>query len=30
MVAGSLLSAMYVIEGIVKRIGQPDQSLLFW
>lgn len=21
---------MYILEAIVARIGQPDQSLLFW
>jgi len=30
MVVGILFAAMYVIEAIVKRISEPDQSLLFW
>lgn len=30
MVVGILFAAMYVIEAIVKRIGEPDQSLVFW
>jgi len=37
LIGGLLLSLtgggfifMYVAEGIVARIGEPDQSLLFW
>jgi ABC-type Na+ efflux pump permease subunit len=30
MVVGILFAAMYVIEAIVKRIGESDQSLVFW
>ena len=21
---------MYVLEGVIKRLGEPDQSLVFW
>ena len=28
--AGIWFAVMYVIEAIVIRIGEPDQSLLFW
>jgi len=27
---GIIFVVMYIVEGIVKRIGEPDQSLLFW
>jgi hypothetical protein len=27
---GIIFVAMYIMEGIIKRIGEPDQSLLFW
>ncbi|MDX1460173.1 MAG: hypothetical protein R3348_03880 [Xanthomonadales bacterium] len=29
-VVGLALSALYFIEVVVKRLGEPDQSLLFW
>ena len=28
--AGLVLVGMYVLEAIVARVGEPDQSLLFW
>lgn len=28
--AGIVLSGMYVFEAIIARIGEGDQSLLFW
>lgn len=27
---GIIFVVMYIMEGIIKRIGEPDQSLLFW
>lgn len=27
---GVVFAAMYVFEAIIKRIGDPDQSLVFW
>jgi len=27
---GGLLVTAYILEAIVKRAGEPDQSLLFW
>jgi len=27
---GAGFVVMYVMEGIIARIGEPDQSLLFW
>ena len=27
---GMTFVAMYVFEAIVARVGEPDQSLLFW
>ena len=27
---GAACVVMYILEAIVARIGQPDQSLLFW
>ncbi len=29
-ILGMLFVAMYVLEAIVARTGEPDQSLLFW
>jgi hypothetical protein len=29
-IAGGLFVAAYILEAIVKRAGEPDQSLLFW
>lgn len=29
-VAGAVFLAMYVLEAVVRRIGDSDQSLLFW
>ncbi len=28
--AGAVLVAVYVVEAVVTRIGEADQSLLFW
>jgi len=28
--AGIAFVVIYIMEAIVKRIGEPDQSLLFW
>lgn len=28
--AGVTFCAMYVVEAFIKRIGEADQSLLFW
>lgn len=30
ILAGMTLCAMYVLEAVIKRIGEADQSLLFW
>ena len=30
MVIGAGFIAMYIWEGIIVRIGEPDQSLIFW
>jgi len=30
VVTGIGFAAMYVLEAIVARIGEPDRSLLFW
>lgn len=30
IVLGLWFAAMYVTEAVVKRIGEPDQSLVFW
>jgi hypothetical protein len=30
MALGIGFIALYIIEAIVKRAGEPDQSLLFW
>jgi TRAP-type C4-dicarboxylate transport system permease small subunit len=30
MATGIWFAAMYVMEAIVKRMGEPDQSLVFW
>ena len=30
IVLGLGFTAMYVIEAVIKRIGEPDQSLVFW
>jgi len=29
-ITGAVFVAMYVFEAIVARMGEPDQSLLFW
>ena len=29
-ILGIIFVAMYILEGIIKRIGEPDQSILFW
>jgi len=29
-IIGGLFVAAYILEAIVKRAGEPDQSLLFW
>jgi len=29
-VAGIAFAVMYVLEAVVARVGEPDQSLLFW
>jgi hypothetical protein len=29
-IIGVLFIAAYILEAIVKRAGDPDQSLLFW
>jgi len=29
-IVGGLFIAAYILEAIVKRAGEPDQSLLFW
>lgn len=29
-VAGIGLIGAYVVEAVIKRLGEPDQSLLFW
>ena len=29
-IIGGLFIAAYILEAIVKRAGDPDQSLLFW
>ncbi len=28
--AGGVFVCIYILEAIIKRIGEPDQSLLFW
>lgn len=30
VLAGIVCIVMYVLEAIVARLGEPDQSLLFW
>ena len=30
ILCGAGFVAMYVLEAVVARIGEPDQSLLFW
>jgi len=30
MVTGAGFVVMYIWEGIIVRIGEPDQSLIFW
>jgi protein-S-isoprenylcysteine O-methyltransferase Ste14 len=30
LVLGVTFIAMYVLEAVVKRIGDPDRSLIFW
>jgi hypothetical protein len=30
LIVGGLFVAAYILEAIVKRVGEPDQSLLFW
>lgn len=30
MLAGATFCVMYVLEAIIKRLGEADQSLLFW
>lgn len=30
MMLGLIFVLMYIIEAIVKRIGEADQSLIFW
>jgi choline-glycine betaine transporter len=30
IIIGALLITGYIIEAYVERIGEPDQSLLFW
>ena len=29
-ILGLVFVAMYIWEGIISRLGEPDQSLLFW
>lgn len=29
-VTGVIFIVMYIVEAIVARLGEPDQSLLFW
>jgi len=28
--AGALCTGLYLVEGVLARLGEPDQSLLFW
>jgi len=30
MLLGGSLVAMYIVEAVIKRHGEPDQSLVFW
>jgi hypothetical protein len=30
ILAGVAMIGGYVIEAVIKRVGEPDQSLLFW
>jgi len=30
IIIGGLFVAAYVLEAVIKRAGDPDQSLLFW
>ncbi|NNE05010.1 MAG: hypothetical protein HKO64_02915 [Xanthomonadales bacterium] len=30
ILAGIGLCAMYVVEAVIRRLGEADQSLLFW
>lgn len=30
IMAGAALTSMYVWAAVIDRIGEPDQSLLFW
>jgi len=30
IIIGALLITSYIIEAYIERIGEPDQSLLFW
>lgn len=30
MVIGIVFSALYILEAFIKRVGEPDQSLIFW
>jgi hypothetical protein len=29
-VVGLILAGMYILEAVIGRRGEPDQSLLFW
>jgi hypothetical protein len=30
LLAGAVLVIMYLVDGVINRIGEADQSLLFW
>ncbi len=30
ILAGLAMIGAYVLEAVIKRMGEPDQSLLFW
>ena len=30
LVLGVVFTAMYILEAVIGRVGEPDQSLLFW
>ena len=30
MISGMALIVTYILEAVIARIGEPDQSLLFW
>jgi len=29
-IAGVVFIGMYITEAVIKRVGEPDQSLIFW